>query len=168
MPVRTQDRIMFRKLLTTTLVVMLLGLCSGAIAGGITHGDLMIQHPTIRATAPGAKVGAGYLTITNNGQTADRLIGGTAAFAGKTEIHEMKIDNEVMKMRRLENGVEVGPGETVHLAPGGEHIMFMMLKEPLTVGERRSTSLNFESAGKIDIMFDVKSIGDTMKMKRNK
>jgi hypothetical protein len=70
-----------------------------------------------------------------------------------------------MKMQPLKNGLEIPPGETAHLAPSGLHIMFMMLKEPLVEGQERAVSLNFEKAGKIDLEFSVKSIGDTMKLK---
>lgn len=157
---------MFRKLLTVgTLVAVIFTVCSSAFASGIKHGNLLIQHPTIRATTPGAKVGAGYVSIKNNGSTTERLFGGTAAFAGKTEIHEMKMESQVMKMRPLKNGLEIPPGETAHLAPGGLHIMFMMLKEPLVEGEERVVSLNFEKAGNLNLEFSVKSIGDTMKLK---
>lgn len=130
-------------------------------------GDLTIAHPTIRATAPGAKVAAGYLMIKNNGETADRVVGGKAEFAGKLELHEMKMVNQVMKMRPLSNGIELKPGETVMLAPGGNHIMFMKLDGALKEGEMRQVTLEFEKAGPVTLSFQVKSIADTMKKKHS-
>jgi hypothetical protein len=130
-------------------------------------GDLSISHPTIRATVPGAKVAAGYLMITNNGETADRIIGGQAEFAGKLELHEMKMVDQVMKMRPLTNGVDLQPGTTVMLKPGGNHIMFMKLDGALKEGEMRPVMLEFEKAGLVTLSFQVKSIADTMKLKHS-
>lgn len=128
-------------------------------------GDLIIEHPTLRATLPGAKVGAGYLVITNNGSSEDRLIGGNASFSGKTEIHEMAMVDQVMKMRQLKDGLSISAGSTEKLAPGGNHIMFMKLKTPLKKGDKHKVTLEFEHAGTVELTFVVKSIADTMKLK---
>ncbi|MGI9365016.1 MAG: copper chaperone PCu(A)C [Rhizobiaceae bacterium] len=128
-------------------------------------GDLTLMHPTLRATVPGAKVGAGYLVILNNGSSGDRLIGAEASFAGKTEIHEMKMVDQVMKMRQLEGGLPIAAGTTEKLAPGGNHIMFMKLQVPLKTGDKHTVTLEFERVGKVELSFDVKSIAETMKMK---
>ena len=130
-------------------------------------GDLSIAHPTIRATAPGAKVAAGYLMVTNNGAEADRIVGGAAEFAGKLELHEMKMVDQVMKMRPLADGIMLQPGETVALKPGGDHIMFMKLDGALKEGEMRQVTLEFEKAGSVTLNFHVKSIADTMKKKHS-
>ncbi|MEP0941391.1 MAG: copper chaperone PCu(A)C [Rhizobiaceae bacterium] len=130
-------------------------------------GDLSISNPTIRATAPGAKVAAGYVMITNTGDAADRIIGGSAEFAGKLELHEMKMVDQVMKMSQLPNGLELKPGESVMLKPGGNHLMFMKLDGALKEGEMRPVMLEFEKAGQVTLNFHVKSIADTMKMKHS-
>ncbi len=130
-------------------------------------GDLKIMHPILRATAPGAKVGAGYISITNTGASADRLIGGAAEFAGKLELHEMKMEDQVMKMKQLANGVAIPPGATVKLKPGGNHIMFMRLNTALEEGEEHKATLIFEKAGRKEFIFKVKSIADTLKMKHS-
>ncbi len=128
-------------------------------------GDLMIDHPVVRATPPGAKVAGGYLLIVNSGKSDDRLLGGTADFAGKTEVHEMKMENDVMKMQALPDGLPVPAGETVSLKPGGYHVMFMDLKQQLKIGEKHKVMLTFEKAGKVEVTFQTKSIAATMEMK---
>ena len=130
-------------------------------------GDLSIKHPTLRATAPGAKVGAGYAIISNAGQTDDRLIEVRAKFAKRVELHEMKMQDQVMKMSPLANGVAAPAGQTVKLVPGGNHIMFMGLEGPLKAGETRKATLVFEKAGPMELTFTVKPIGETLKMKHS-
>jgi copper(I)-binding protein len=121
-------------------------------------GSLVISQPWSRATAGGAKVGAGYMTITNTGTEPDRLIGGSLPQAGKFEVHEMRMENNVMKMRPISSGLEIKPGQTVKLAPGGYHVMFMKLKKPLKQGEVLKGELIFEKAGKVPIEYKVGAI----------
>jgi len=118
-------------------------------------GDLEIVHPVARATPPGAPVSGGYMTLRNTGGEADRLIGGSADFAGKVEIHEMAMDGDVMKMRQLENGLEIPPGGEVVLKPGGYHVMFMQMKEQLEPETSRKATLVFEKAGEVEVDFSV-------------
>lgn len=133
---------------------------TAAQAHDYSVGQLAIAHPWTRATPQGAKVGGGYLTVTNNGKEADRLMGVTATSAGQVEIHEMKTENGVMTMRPLgEGGVEIKPGETVALKPGGYHIMFMNLKEPFKQGEAVKGELEFQKAGKLQVEFKVEPVG---------
>ncbi|MBR1220110.1 DUF1775 domain-containing protein [Bradyrhizobium sp. U87765 SZCCT0131] len=122
-------------------------------------GDLTITAPWTRATPGGAKIGGGYLKITNNGKSVDRFVGGSAPFAGRVEIHEMSMTDGVMKMRPLPNGLEIKPGETVELKPGGFHVMFMDLKQPFKQGDSLKTTLEFEKAGKVDVNFSVNGVG---------
>ncbi|NKB50894.1 MAG: copper chaperone PCu(A)C [Rhizobiaceae bacterium] len=138
-----------------------------ALADGIMLGELKIMHPILRATAPGANVGAGYISITNTGNSADRLVGGAAEFAGKLELHEMKMENQVMKMKPLENGVSIPAGATIKLKPGGNHLMFMKLNTALKEGEEHKATLIFEKAGEKEFTFKVKSIAETLKMKHS-
>jgi hypothetical protein len=74
------------------------------------------------------------MTIRNTGDKGDVLIGGSAGFAGMVQIHEMKMDGDVMKMREVEEGLAIPPGGEVMLEPGGYHVMFMQLKESLKAG----------------------------------
>lgn len=122
-------------------------------------GDLKLTAPWARATPKGAQVGGGYLSITNTGNAADRLIGGSTEVSAKFEVHEMSMSGGVMKMRSLAAGLEIKPGETVELKPGGYHVMFVGLKQPLMQGQPFKATLVFEKAGRVEVSFDVRSIG---------
>jgi uncharacterized protein YcnI/copper(I)-binding protein len=124
----------------------------------VSVGDLKIMSPIIRATPPNAPVSAGYMMIQNNGSETDRLIGGTAAFAGKVEVHEMKMEGDVMKMRRIDGGLEIPAGGEVTLKSGGLHVMFMKLAEQMVEGETRKISLEFEKAGSVEFEIPVKKV----------
>ena len=69
------------------------------------------------------------------------------------------MSNGVMKMRPLEKGLEIAPGKTVKLAPGGYHVMLMDLKGQLKQGEKLPITLEFEKAGKVTVSFDVEGVG---------
>lgn len=150
---------MLRKSLAAAIV--LATMAWPALAHDYTLGALKIHHPWARATPKGAPVGGGYLSITNTGATPDRLIGGSTAVSSGFEIHEMSMDNGIMKMRMLPNGLEIKPGETVTLKPSGYHIMFTGLKAPLTKGEHVDATLKFEKAGEVKVFFLVGTIGQT-------
>jgi periplasmic copper chaperone A len=122
-------------------------------------GDLQIDHPWTRATPPGAPVAGGYLAITNTGATPDRLVSASFSASGRVEIHEMKMEGDVMKMAELPGGLAIPPGATVKLEPGGLHLMFMELKEPLAEGAKIKAQLVFEKAGTIDVEFAVEKLG---------
>jgi hypothetical protein len=121
-------------------------------------GALVIESPWSRATPGGAKVAGGYMRITNTGQEPDRLVGGTLPQAGRFEVHEMSMAGDVMRMRPLESGLAIAPGATVELKPGGHHIMFMDLKEPLGEGRVVKGTLQFEKAGTVEVEYAVRSI----------
>lgn len=122
-------------------------------------GSLEIDHPWTRATPPSARSGGGYMTITNKGTAPDRLIAARSGASAKVEIHEMKMDGTIMRMRELENGLEIPPGATVALKPGGYHIMFMELKAPLEKGGKVPVTLVFEKAGSVDVEFPIREMG---------
>jgi copper(I)-binding protein len=143
-----------------TVIPFVLCLIAGPVLGhDFTVGSLKIDHPWTRATPKGAAVAGGYLKITNNGSTPDKLIGGSFANAGRFEIHEMKMENGVMLMRAIPGGLEIKPGQTVELKPGGYHVMFMDLKVPVEQGKRVKGTLVFEKAGNVDVEYAVEAIG---------
>ena len=146
-----------RHLLILSSAIALFGL--PAAAHDYTLGSLKIGHPWARATPPTAPSGGGFLTVTNTGTTADRLVSATSPAAGQVQIHEMKMDGTIMRMRELENGLEIPPGATVALAPGGLHLMMMGLKGPLKEATRVPVTLVFEKAGKIDVELSVMALG---------
>ena len=122
-------------------------------------GTLQISNPWTRATPKGATVAGGYLKITNKGSAPDRLVGGSAAVAGRFEVHSMVTEQGVAKMRPVEGGLEIKPGETVELKPGSLHVMLMGLKQPLEKGQKVKGTLEFEKAGKVEIEYAVEALG---------
>ena len=130
-----------------------------AQAGDAKAGDLVITQAWSRATPNGAKIAGGYLTIENKGAAPDRLVGGSGEIFGKVEIHEMAMDNGVMKMRPIDKGLTIEPGKTVKLAPGGYHLMMFDLKAPLKQGDKVPVTLQFEKAGKVSVTLDVQGVG---------
>ena len=130
-----------------------------AQAADVAAGNMTISAPWARATPKGAAVGAGYMTITNTGNEPDRLVGGASAVSNGFEIHEMTMDNGVMRMRPIGPGLEIKPGQTVALKPGGNHVMFLGLKAPLTQGQHVKATLSFERAGEVEVDFTVEGIG---------
>jgi copper(I)-binding protein len=143
-------------LLTATALTLSAGI---AMAHDFKVGPLKIGHPWTRATPAGAKVGGGYLSVENNGGVADRLVSASATFAGRTEIHEMAVTNGVMTMRPLDKGVEIAPGTKLEFKPGGYHIMFMDLKQPIVQGTMPKATLTFEKAGTIEVELKVEPVG---------
>jgi periplasmic copper chaperone A len=143
------------------LVGLLLALAflADAVAAEFRIGSLEIDTPWLRATPRGALVAGGYMKITNKGSAPDRLIGGSAAVAGRFEVHQMIMDQGVAKMRPIEGGLEIKPGETVELKPGSSHVMLMDLKQPLEKGQTIKGTLQFEKAGKVDIEYMVEAVG---------
>ena len=153
---------MFVRLLSLIAATLL---ASAAWAQDYKLGSLEIGHPWSRATPSTAQAAGGFLTITNKGTTADRLIAVKGAVSDKAEIHEMKMDGAVMRMREVEKGIEIPPGATVELKPGGFHIMFMGLKAPFTKDQRVPITLVFEKAGSIDVDLTVDALGAQAPMK---
>src|SRR4051812_44005941 len=142
-----------------TMIACALAFAASAQAHEYKIGTLQIGHPWARATPKGATVGGGYLTITNNGTTADRLVGGSSPIAERFEVHEMSMDGNVMRMRPVKDGLEIKPGQTVKLEPGGLHIMLVNLKQPIKEGERVKGTLTFEKAGSVDVEYAVVPVG---------
>jgi copper(I)-binding protein len=128
-------------------------------AGGACAGGIEVTSPWTRATVAGASVAAGYLTIENKGAEADRLTGAATAAAEKVEIHEMSMEGDIMKMRAVPEGVEIKPGETLTLKPGGVHLMLVGLKQRLIPGASVPVTLNFAKAGQIAVVLPVQSVG---------
>lgn len=129
---------------------------SAAFAHDFTLGNLEIGHPASKATLPGQPVGGGFMTITNKGSEADRLLAITAPdVSDDVQLHEMAIENDVMKMRQLPDGIEIPAGATVELKSGGLHVMFMRIKHPFKEGETFKATLTFEKAGAVDVDFKI-------------
>ena len=130
-----------------------------AIAADYDVGSMHIAQPWARATPKGAASGAGYMTITNNGTAPDRLNCVADDASAQCQIHTMTMEGGVMKMRPVEGGLEIKPGETVTLKPGGYHVMFVDLKHPLEQDKRVKATLKFDKAGTVKVEFPIAAIG---------
>jgi copper(I)-binding protein len=122
-------------------------------------GSIHITAPWARATPKGASSGAAYVTIANKGTVPDRVICVSSDVSAECQIHTMAMDSGVMKMRPVEGGLEIKPGETVSLKPSGSHVMLMHLKHPLEQGKMVEAMLQFEKAGTVKIEFPIAAIG---------
>ena len=131
-----------------------------AVAETYSAGGLQIGNPWARATPKGSTVTAGYLTIINKGTETDRLIGGSAAPASRLEVHDTVTENGVARMRQV-TSLEIKPGQTIELKPGGMHLMLMGLKQPLSKGQTVKGTLVFEKAGTVAVEFTVQPPGAT-------
>lgn len=129
---------------------------SPAAAHSFKAGDLVIGHPWARAAAP--PNGAAYLTITNQGQTPDRLVRVSSPAAEMSQLHVHLVEDGIMKMRPID-GIDIEPGAPVELKPGGLHIMLMGLKAPLTAGMKFPLTLSFEKAGDVTVEVWVETAG---------
>jgi periplasmic copper chaperone A len=94
-------------------------------------GDVRVEvkDAWARATVPGQKATGAFMTITAKNDT--KLVGISSAVAGVAEVHEMKMDGDVMKMRAVQGGLDLPAGKALELKPGGYHVMLMDLKAPL-------------------------------------
>ena len=138
-------------------------ICAAALLlhGPISAGsaDIAIQQAWSRATPKGANVAAGYLTIENRGNTADRLLSASTPLARRVEIHEVLEATGVMRMRATKDGLAIPPHGKLVFAPGGNHLMFLQLSAPFSESERVPVSLDFERAGQINIALEVGGVG---------
>ncbi len=116
----------------------------------------VIEDAWIRVPPAGAPVAGGYMVLHNPGSQDDRLLAVRSPMAERVEIHEMRMDGEVMQMRELPNGLQLAAGHTVTLGPGSTHLMFMQPRAGLAVGNEVEAVLVFEGAGERTVRFQVR------------
>lgn len=107
-------------------------------------------------TPAGVTVAAGYLTLTNTQAAEDTLISVETARAGRAEVHEMAMEGDVMRMRRVE-ALTIPAGTSAALAPGGRHLMFYDVATPFAVGETIEVRLRFANAGEVAASLPVRA-----------
>jgi copper(I)-binding protein len=124
--------------------------CAPAVARDYTLKSLTIVDPHARATPPGARTGGAYLTIENHGRDNDQLVRASSPIADSTELHAMRMEGNVMRMRGV-TAIGVPAGSRMALTPGGYHVMFVGLRKPLVAGDHVPLALTFEKAGTVDV-----------------
>jgi len=122
------------------LIATLLTITAGAWA---QQGTVKIEDAWVRGTVAAQKATGAFMRLTSRANA--RLVSASSPAAGVVEIHEMSMENDVMKMRQVP-GVDLAAGRTMELKPGGYHVMLMDLKQPLKGGESISITLVFEDA----------------------
>jgi copper(I)-binding protein len=120
--------------------------------------QIEISDAWSRATPPGAKVAAGYLTIRNKSAAADRLVAASSPAAARVETHLTEKQGEVMRMREVK-GYEVPAKGSFELKPGGAHLMLVDVRRPFKEGDRIPLVLRFQNAGEIKTELEVKGLG---------
>jgi copper(I)-binding protein len=129
---------------------------AGTVAGETRSPAIDVHHPWARPTVSGQQAGGGFLRIDNRTGVADRLLSARSPAAERVELHAMSMDGDVMRMRQID-GIDLPPGQSVELKPGGLHLMFMGLKQPLKAGARFSLTLRFEKAGEVPVTVQVEN-----------
>ncbi|WP_201861490.1 copper chaperone PCu(A)C [Microvirga soli] len=122
-------------------------------------GSIVIEVPWSREAPGGVKRAVGYMRITNTGQQADRLLGGTAAETGRLEIHQSVTSDGFTRMQAVAEGLVIDPGETVELKPGAVHAMLVDLHRGPKAGEIIKGTLVFEKAGIVEIEYQIGRAG---------
>lgn len=138
-----------------TLVSLVLGLLIAT--GAAAQDTIRIDQAASHSMVPGAKVGDGYLVITNSGGEPDRLVAASSDRAKTVQLHQMTMANGIMTMRELKGGLAIPAGQTITLAPN-YHLMFQDVAKPFRQGETIRAVLRFEKAGDITVDFAVGKI----------
>jgi hypothetical protein len=127
-------------------IKMLMFAALGALAAqSAWAANVSVTDVWARATMPGQKVSGAYMQIRSDADA--RLVGASSPAVPRVEVHEMKMDGDVMRMREVE-AIELPKGKTVSLAPGGFHIMLMNLPRPIAAGDVIPLTLVIEAGGK--------------------
>jgi copper(I)-binding protein len=139
------------KKIKTSIIFSAIALASQVtMAHGVKCGDLNIAHPYSTPTIGSGNTGAVYfMNIKNNGKDVDQLIGARTDASSSVEIHEMSLENNIMKMRAIPE-VQLPSGFEVtfkHGQANGYHLMLIDLKKPLKLGDKFPVTLKFKTAG---------------------
>ncbi|MEX8503905.1 MAG: copper chaperone PCu(A)C [Leptothrix ochracea] len=119
------------------------------------HAEVSVKDPWVRATVAEQKATGAFMQLTAKSDT--RLIEARSTVAGAVEVHEMTMDNNVMRMRAVPNGVDLPAGKTVELKPGSYHIMLLDLHHGLKTGETVPLTLVVEGKDKTRETIDIKA-----------
>ena len=144
--------------MTNSLLLAAALVAGFAVAASAQQSTIAVTDAWARATPQGAKTGAAYVTVANQGSVPDKLVSASTPVAAEAQLHTMTEDNGVMKMRPV-SAIDLKPGASVTLKPGGMHLMMMDLKQPLKEGDSFPLALTFEKAGKIDTSVKVQKAG---------
>ena len=115
-----------------------------ALASTLSHAEVKIDDVWVRATVPQQKSTGAFMRITSTEPTT--LVGVHTSAAPVSEVHEMKMEDNVMKMRKVDAGIAIQPGKALELKPGAFHVMLMDLPSAMTAGSHVPLTLVFKDA----------------------
>lgn len=144
-----------RRLVSALISLSLIAASAIAQDSG-TNVEIRVSGAFARVNSPAAKVGSAYMTIVNLGDATDRLVGASSETAMRIEFHDIEESDEgVVRMVRIDGGIDLPQGETVQFNRGGRHLMLMGLDRSLSDGDEFSITLMFENAGSIELTVPV-------------
>jgi periplasmic copper chaperone A len=120
----------------------------------VASAQVQIEKPWARATAPGAKVAAGYMILHNRAAAPDRLVGAASPAAERVELHVHIRDGDIVRMREVK-AYDIPAKGRFELKPGGAHLMFVDIPQPFKEGQKIPVTLKFEKAGEVPAEFHV-------------
>ena len=132
------------------LALLSMAACSPGGTGSGEPATVQVSGAICRPTPVGRQMTGCYLTLT--AATADRLVSAASPEANLVQIHESRIESGMMMMQELRDGLPLPAGETVALAPGGNHLMLLGVKEPLVAGDTVTLTLTFENGPDLEII----------------
>jgi len=137
--------------LTIVLASLALTACSQGEAArqGDAAGTVQVSGALCRPTPVGRQTTGCYLTLT--AAADDRLVSVSSSVAGRAQVHESRMESNMMMMHELKEGLPLPAGQTVELKPGGNHIMLLAVTEPLKAGDAVPLTLTFASAAPVEV-----------------
>ena len=145
-----------KHIITILIGVFLVSGCIDKQEQSDVPSNITITDAYAFATMPGQSTGAAFMIIENAAEANDILLSADAAIAGITELHENLIDpdDSTMMMRKVKN-IAVPAQKKIALEPTGKHVMFLKIKEPLTLGSSLPLELEFQNAGSMNINVNI-------------
>ena len=134
--------------------IEILALVAAMACGTVYAQGVEVKDAWVRTTVQGQKATGAFMRIT--AKDGVKLVGASTPVAGVAEVHEMKMDGDVMKMRAIPGGIEIAAGKTVELKPGGYHIMLMDLKAALPKDSTVPLTLLFTDAKGVSSKVELK------------
>ena len=144
------------KAIAVSITSVVLSVC---LTTSVYAQSVEVNEAWVRGTVQGQNATGAFMELT--GKSNARLVGAASPVAKTVEVHNMKVENGVMKMFPVD-GVDLPAGKPVKLAPGGYHVMLMDLQKPLSAGDKVPLKLTFELANKkretVDLNVEVRDI----------
>lgn len=152
---------------TIAIAVMLFSItaCSKpAPKDAIIAKDLMVHDYALRTPLGAVPNTAAYVSVTNKGKTDDTLLAARCDCAEEAQLHSMRMENGMMMMQEIKEGMPLKAGQTIVLKPGSDHIMLLGLKTPMVEGQKQTVTLTFAKAGDVVVSMPISSepLGDTV------